>query len=153
MDELFAGLQASAFAQAMRTSTFLYPLANVLHVLGAMAFFAAVAAMDVKAFRSVSIDDLRDFIRKVRPFAFLAFLIQVASGAMLLAPEALHIFHNPVFRLKLIAIVIGLINVIVLEAAVRRPGVLISPAVKSAAGASLAIWLAVAALGRLTAYL
>ena len=41
MDDLLMGFEASGFAEAMRSSTFLYPLANVLHVLGALVFFAA----------------------------------------------------------------------------------------------------------------
>jgi hypothetical protein len=152
VDEALIALEGSELARTMRTSTFLFPLANVLHVLGAMAFFAAVAAMDVKAFRSRSLDEFRAFIRRLRPVAIAGFVLQVVTGVLLLAPEASHIGHNPAFRVKVAAILLGLLNVALLEAAARgaRPG--LSGAVRFSAALSAVLWLGTAAAGRLIAY-
>ena len=153
MDSLLAELQASGFAQTVRSSYFLYPLANVLHVLGALSFFAAVAAMDFKVFRAHGVAEARSFITRVRPVAIAAFLVQLVSGLTLLAPEATHIWHNPVFRLKALAIVLGLLNVIVLETVLFfRAAPDVPSAARLSAGFSLLIWLTTAALGRLIAY-
>jgi hypothetical protein len=153
LEELLTALQGSGFAALMRSSIFLYPLANVLHVLGALTFFAAVAAMDFKVFRSTGIADARSFINRVRPVAIGGLLVQIATGLMLLSPEATHIWHNPVFRLKLIAISAGLLNVILLEATLFfRASVDIPAFARLSAGFSLAVWLTTAALGRLIAY-
>lgn len=154
VDALFLALQESPFAGTMRGSLFLYPLANVLHVLGALGFFAAAAAMDVNVLRAPDLGAARAFIRRVRPIAVAAFLVQFASGAMLLAPEALHVWHNPLFRVKAAAIVIGLINVAILELAMARGGGRGAPggALRTSAAASLALWLGTAAAGRLIAY-
>jgi hypothetical protein len=153
VEAILAGLQGSGFAALMRGSTVLYPLANVLHVLGALTFFAAVAAMDFKVFRSTGIADARSFISRVRPVAIGGFLVQIATGVMLLAPEATHIWHNPVFRLKLIAIAVGLLNVLLLEATLFfRASVDIPSLARLSAGFSLAVWLTTASLGRLIAY-
>jgi hypothetical protein len=151
MDVVLAGLQDSAFAQAMRSSVFLYPLANVLHVLGALTFFAAVAAMDFRVLGGSGVAGARAFITRVRPVAVAAFAVQLATGLMLFAPEATHIGHNPLFQLKLVAILIGLANVLVLEFAIRRADA-ISATVKASAVASLGLWLGVATAGRLIAY-
>ena len=152
MEDVLAGLQASGFAYTMRSSIFLYPVANVVHVLAALVFFATVAAMDVRVLTAQSADVARTFIRQVRPWAIVAFLAQVASGVMLLAPEATHIFHNPVFRLKLIAMLIGLLNVILLEVLMRRDGGAISAFMRGTAVVSIGAWLTTSALGRLIAY-
>jgi hypothetical protein len=151
-EEALIALEGSGLARAMRTSTFLYPLANVLHVLGAMTFFAAVATMDVRALGRGDLAGLRAFIGRIRPIAVAGFLVQLVTGAMLLAPEASHIGHNPAFRVKLAAILLGLINVAVLEAAARDMGPPVPAAVRIAALLSLALWLATAAAGRLIAY-
>jgi hypothetical protein len=151
MEAVLAALQDSGFAQAMRSSVFLYPLANVVHVLGALTFFAAVAAMDFRILGRSGVAGTRAFIARVRPIAVAGFLVQAATGLMLFAPEASHIGSNPVFRLKVLAILIGLANVLVLEIAIRRPAG-ISGAVKTSAVASLALWLGTATLGRLIAY-
>ena len=153
MEGLLAGLEASGFAAEMRRSTFLYPLANVVHILAALVFFAAVAAMDFRVFRATTVANARAYIDRVRPVAIGAFLFQVASGLMLLAPEASHIWHNPVFRVKLVAIAVGLANVLLLEVLIRRQGrETLSRSATATASVSLVVWLTVAALGRLIAY-
>jgi hypothetical protein len=152
METLLAALQGTGFAAAMRGSIFLYPVANVVHVLAALTFFAAVAAMDVKVLRTNSVSDARAFIDRVRPVAIAAFVVQAGSGLMLLAPEAIHIWHNPVFKLKVAAILLGLANVIVLEILLRRDGAELSRLAKAAAVVSLVVWLSTATLGRLIAY-
>jgi hypothetical protein len=154
METLLATLGASPLAAAMRTSLFLYPLANVIHVLAALSFFAAVAAMDVKLLRAGSIGEARAFIGRVRPYAAIALIVQIASGVLLFAPEATHIWHNPVFLLKLVLVAIALANVVVLEVLIRRGGgeAARTGAAKSSAVVSLGLWLSVAAAGRLIAY-
>ena len=151
IEPLLADLQASAFAETMRSAVYLYPLANLLHVLGAMCFFAAVAAMDVKLLSAVPRAEVRAFIAKVRPAAILGFLVQAVTGAMLLAPEATHIGHNPAFRIKVASILLGLVNVAIVEIALRRrPN---NPrAGRISAVVSLLAWLGAAAGGRLIAY-
>jgi hypothetical protein len=151
MEALLAGLQASALADAMRNSVFIYPLANVLHVLGALCFFAAVAAMDVRILSHPSLAGTRAFIARVRPVAFAGLAVQLVTGAMLLAPEATHIGHNPAFQAKVAAILLGLLNVALLEILIRRSEI-VTAAGRASAAASLAFWLATAAAGRLIAY-
>jgi len=153
MEGPLLALEQSGFAAAMRSSLFLYPLANVVHILAALTFFASVAAMDFRVFGAKTVANARVFIDRVRPVAIVAFLVQAGSGVMLLAPEATHIWHNPVFRVKLVAIAVGLANVVVLEVLIRRPRQeAVTGAARGAAGVSLAAWLTVATLGRLIAY-
>lgn len=150
MEPLLLALQESGLAQAMRSSVFLYPAANVLHVLGALTFFAAVAAMDFRVLSHSATAGTRAFIDRVRPVAIAGLVVQLATGVMLLSPEATHIGHNPAFRLKVLAILLGLANVLVLEIAIRKGGV--TGLVRASAVASLALWLSTAAAGRLIAY-
>lgn len=153
MEGILAAVEASAFGATMRRSVWLFPVANVLHVLGAMVFFALVAAMDVVVLRR-TVARARVVIARLRPIAFMGLLVQIVTGIMLFAPEASHIGVNPAFQLKLVAIVLALINVAVLEMILRSaaadrgtPNL-----ARSAAAASLLFWLSVAALGRLIAY-
>lgn len=153
MGELLLALEHSGFAAEVRRSLFLYPLANVIHIVAMLVFFAAVAAMDIRVFRATTVANARTFIRRVRPVAIVGFLFQAGSGVMLLAPEASHIWMNPVFAIKLVAIAIGLLNIVVLEVLIRRDGAeTVSGGVRTTAAVSLASWLAVASLGRLIAY-
>jgi hypothetical protein len=154
MEALLAALEQSPFAASMRMSVFLYPVANVVHVLGALIFFAAVAAMDVRLLTAPSIDAARAFIGRVRPVAIAGFLVQLVTGVMLLAPEATHLWHNPVFAWKIGAIVFGLLNVIAVDVLVRRgwPAMKVPAAVAVGAVLSIGAWLGTATAGRLMAY-
>jgi hypothetical protein len=147
-------LEASALSQTLRRSVWLYPVVNVSHVLGLMAFFAAVAAMDVKALRSSNPAELRGFIDRLRPVAILLLAVLVITGLLLFLPEASHIAHNTVFQAKLAVIGLALLNVLVLQKALggAAPAAAIPGSVRLTALASLVLWLAVATLGRLIAY-
>ncbi|MDT8854614.1 hypothetical protein RNZ50_06130 [Paracoccaceae bacterium Fryx2] len=154
MEGLLAGLEASGVAGEMRRSVWLYPLANVVHVTGLMLFFASVAAMDIVAMRERSVSAIRSFVARVRPLAVLFLLVQIGTGVMLFLPEAGHIAVNPVFQVKVLAILLALGNVVWLERMLRGASLGAVPTLQMrlAAGVSLLLWLGVAALGRLIAY-
>jgi hypothetical protein len=107
--------------------------------------------MDMRVLSRAPLAGTRAFIDRVRPVAVAGFLAQATTGVMLLSPEATHIGQNPAFQLKVLAILLGLANVLVLETAVRRTGA-IGGTAKASAAASLALWLSTAAAGRLIAY-
>jgi hypothetical protein len=152
VEQLLAALQDSGFAAYVRQSVFLYPLANVTHVLAVLAFFASVAAMDLRLLGVFGGVPAGKLIGRLRPVAAAAFALIVATGLTLFAPEAEAIGRNPAFRLKLVAILIALGNVWLNARAVRRNGDG-APLVRATAALSLALWLMVAAAGRLIAYL
>lgn len=147
-------IEASALAQTLRRSVWLYPLANILHVLGLMGFFATVAAMDVKAIRGPRVADIRAFLTRIRPLAVVLLLVQVITGILLFLPEASHIAWNRAFQIKLATILLALLNILAFEAVLARMSQMARPRLilRLTAGTSLALWLAVAALGRLIAY-
>jgi len=153
LDGVPALLEASALGIAIRSSTWIYPTVNVLHVLGVIVLFAIVAAMDVRIL-VYGADGARAFIARLRPWAAAALALMLATGFLLFVPEATHIGGNPVFRIKLSLIAVAILNVAILEIALRRDRAAgpIPIAAKGAALASLALWLSVAALGRLIAY-
>ena len=154
MQEFLVAIEASNAGGAIRTSIWLYPVANVLHVLCTMSFFAAVAAMDVKVWRAATTAEIRSFIRCVRPYAIVFFALQSVSGLTLFLPEASHTGHNAAFQLKLVAILLALANVAALESVLGRTtaSAVPSPGLRASAAASLALWLTVATFGRLIAY-
>jgi uncharacterized membrane protein len=150
--ELLAALQDSGYGALVRQSVFLYPLANVTHVLAVLVFFAGVAAMDLRlvgAFKGVPAEAL---IARLRPVAVVALLVVAVTGLTLFVPEAVAIARNPAFQLKLVAIGLALANVWLNAAALRKHGDG-APLVRATAGLSLVLWLMVAAGGRLIAYL
>ncbi len=151
MTAFLAALQDSAYAAYARESVFLYPIANVTHVLAVLVFFAAVAAMDLRLLGVFGGTPARTVVARLRPVAFVALAVIAATGSTLFVTEAVATGRNPAFQLKLLAIALGLVNVGVNEWLLRRRGEGSAMARLSAA-LSLVLWLTVAACGRSIAY-
>jgi hypothetical protein len=155
---IFQALEGSAFGAGIRQSIWLYPLANVGHVVAVVVFFASVAVMDERLAGGLSALAPAAVLRGARRAAMVAFAFVAITGSMLFAAEASHLALNPVFLTKVGLIALGLANIAFFEFALKRQ-VLLSPAaaplptaVRASAFASLAVWLAVVACGRSIAY-
>ena len=144
MEHLWQALQQSGLAGHIRQSEFIYPAANVLHVVGVIAFYGLVAAMDLTL---LARSGGAAMSQALRPWAIGALLLVAAAGFMLFAADAVAVAANPAFRLKLLLIMLAIINFAVhlctSDAALQR----------TTAVVSLLAWLAVAALGRYIAYI
>jgi hypothetical protein len=151
-------IEQSAPAAAIRGSTWLYPLINVIHILGLLAFFSAVVAMDVRLLGGFARIPIATVMRPCRRAAALALIIQAVSGAFLFAPEARAIATNDAFLAKMLMLALALANAGAVFVVWQRvletlPGGAPVPAgVRLAAGVSLGAWVSVAVLGRLIAY-
>ena len=151
MEPVWQALQESGFGVHVRNAVWLYPVANVLHVLAVMGFFALVAMMDARLIGSSGRGGARDTVRRLRPWALALFLLVAATGFILLTPEAVPIAANPAFQLKALALLLALVNVAINLLLLRRPGE-VTMAARVTAALSLILWLGVAALGRSIAY-
>lgn len=155
---VFQALETSGAGAAIRGSVWVYPVANVGHVLAVVVFAAAVAVMDVRLLGAFAAAPPGDVVRAARRVALGAFAFVVLSGAVLFTAEATHLILNPVFQTKLILIALGLINVLAFELVSRRrlagfpPHMPLPLAARAAGFLSLALWLAAVACGRSIAY-
>ncbi|RAI46047.1 DUF6644 family protein [Rhodoplanes roseus] len=151
MSGFLAALEASGLAAQVRGSSVLYPAANVIHVVAVLVFFAAVAAMDLRILRVLRGPPPARVVARLRPVAIAMLVLIAASGALLFLPEATRMGPNPAFLAKLAVIGLAMANLAANDWALRH-GAERSALARTTAAASLALWLGVAALGRLIAY-
>jgi hypothetical protein len=155
---IFVALEQSGFAAAIRQSPWLYPAANVGHIISLMVFAGAIAVMDVRLLGGLSATAPAPLLARARNFALAALAGMAVTGSLLFSAEASHLALNPVFQLKAALVAAGLINVAIYEfwakAAVEHVASNASmPTRAKVTGAlSLVIWIAVAACGRSIAY-
>ena len=152
-------LEQSGTGQAIRQSVWLYPAANVAHVVGLAVFAGALAVMDLRLLGAFAATRPADVILPARRAAIVALLIQIGSGACLFVAEASHIAQNPVFLAKMALVSCGLLlalavhrslSLYLLDAVAHEP---IPLGFKAVASISLALWPVVAGLGRFIAYI
>ncbi len=155
--QILIAIEQSGLGQAIRQSVWLYPAANVLHVVSVVSFTAAVAVMDFALLGWLGYSNLV-LARRARQAAVALFVLVVATGLMLFIAEASHVALNRVFQLKLLFIALAGTNALLLgrrvlaDEAGEETTEVTATSARIAAVLSLGAWLAVVALGRLIAY-
>jgi len=151
-------LETSGFAQAMRHWLWLYPIVEIVHIVGFVILVGAAFMFDARLLgrsRAVPVSALE---RHLLPWARWSLLLVVPTGAMMFTAHATEMAENPAFRLKLILVVAAFLNAAVFH---RWPFRTVSdwdtevagPSAARLAGiVSLALWTSVIACGRLIAY-
>jgi hypothetical protein len=145
-------LEHSSLGAAARGSAWLYPAANMSHVLGAALLVGAIATLDIQVLRGAK--HIGIIARAVAPVAALGLALQVASGLVLLSADAMPVVVNPAFQFKMAMFALGLINVFAFRWRFRSGFAADAPLDGAAwfAALSLASWLLVLLAGRFIAY-
>jgi hypothetical protein len=146
-------LEHSALGEAARGTGWLYPLANMAHVLGAALLLGAIATFDIHVLRRAG--GARLVARAVIPIAAFGLVIQAASGLVLLSADAMPVVVNPAFQFKMAMLALGLLNVALFR---WRFGTALNKDIPldgahGLAAVSLASWTLVLLAGRFIAYL
>jgi hypothetical protein len=155
---IFAALQESDFAAAIRQSLWIYPFANVGHIIALTCFAGAIAVMDLRLLGAFAATAPGRVIGGARRVAMVAFAGLAATGFLLFSAEAGHVAVNPVFQFKVALIGAGLANIAIYEVATRRiveslpPGAPMPATARMAGLVSLTLWIVVAGCGRSIAY-
>jgi hypothetical protein len=144
-------LEQSSLGTAARGSGWLYPAANLSHVLGAALLVGAIATFDIQVLRRAP--DTGAIVRAVTPVAAFGLVLQVVSGMVLLAADAMPVVVNPAFQFKMAMFAVGLVNIAVFRRRFGRRGTGAGADAVPLAAISLASWVLVLLAGRFIAYL
>jgi hypothetical protein len=147
-----AAVEASALGQFARGSGWVYPAANLVHLLGLVLLVGGIGIVDLRlagAFRSLPIVAL---LRALTPLALAGLVCMALSGPILFAADASSLVRSDYFQIKLVLIAIALANAALFRRLWAPATPEVTPLLRSLAVGSVALWLTIAALGRLIAY-
>jgi hypothetical protein len=137
-------------------SPWVYPIANVAHLLGLVMLVGGIGVVDLRVaglWRRIALAPL---VRALTPVAVVGIAIQAASGTILFAADGAALARSGVFHLKLVLIALALANALAFRLMwQRRIETWSEPppiAARAMAGGSLLLWLWIGTLGRLIAY-
>jgi hypothetical protein len=156
--QFLIALEQSGLGAAIRQSTWAYPAANVGHIVALTLFAAAVAIMDLRMLGAFAATVPARIVYPARRAAMLGLAMMALTGTILFTAEASHVAMNRVFQVKAALIGLGILNALLiagpaLAKLAELPGHDTLPGrARLAAAISLAIWVSVAACGRLIAY-
>jgi hypothetical protein len=152
-------LEGSAVAIAMRQWLWLYPIVEIVHIVGFVILVGAAVMFDLRLLgfsRQLPVADLAQHLLR---WARLSLLLIVPAGVLMFMAHATEMAENPAFRLKLLLIVVAGLNAAGFHRgpfqSVRNwnQNVAIPVTAKAAAVLSLFLWVGVIACGRMLAYL
>jgi hypothetical protein len=151
-------LETTRLAVAMRQWLWLYPIVEIVHIVGFVVLVGSAVMFDLRLLglsRGLPVSAMADHLLR---WARLALLLVVPSGSLMFVAHATEMAVNPAFRLKLVLIGAALLNAGLFH---RWPFRAVGdwetelPApwpAKLAGGLSLTLWIGVIACGRLLAY-
>ena len=151
-------LETSGFAVAMRQWQWLYPIVEIVHILGFVILVGSAFMFDVRLLglsRALPVTSLE---RHLLRWARASLVLIVPSGVAMFVAHATEMAVNPAFQLKLLLIALAVANAAVFHRvpfrSVDRWDIeAASPPLARVAGAlSLVLWTGVIACGRLLAY-
>lgn len=152
-------LETSPLGDALRQSLWLYPLVEVMHILGLALLVGSIVAFDLRLLGAraplLPADALS---RLLLPVAVTGFALTVPTGLLLFTAEATALIGNPAFLLKMALLALALANIAVFHSRAGRRMTVWSLAdrpplaARLAGAASLTLWIAILACGRLIAY-
>lgn len=150
------GLETSAFGAWARGSSYAYPAANLVHLLGLIMLIGAIGVLDLRlagAWRRLPAASLS---KALTPVAVSGLALIIPSGFVMFAADAGPLLKSGMFQRKLAFIALALANAAAFRAIWLRHlpswDATAPVAARAMAAGSAALWLIVAAFGRLIAY-
>ena len=154
----FEWLEHTALAIFVRDSLWLFPMIEIVHILGFTVLVGSAVMFDLRLLgiaRGVGIVDAANLLL---PWSRRALIAVIPSGVLLFITQAAALSTNSVFGLKLILIGLAGANALFFHRFTFRmvsqwPRSKTPASARAAAVVSLVLWTAVITCGRLIAYL
>ncbi len=121
MLEFCQWLDQTAVGSTIRQSLWLFPAIETVHLLGMAALVGTITVLDLRLLgwampqRRVS-----EVVPRLLPWAWLGFGVQVVTGVLLFSSEAVKIYGNPAFRLKMLLLLLAGIQALMFQTVVSR---------------------------------
>ena len=152
-------LETTRLAAAMREWLWLYPIVEILHIIGLAVLVGAAALFDLRLLGLSSSIRVTALAAHLLPWARRCLLLIVPTGLMMFSAHATEMANNPAFQLKMGLLIAAGLNAAIFHAGVFRTVAAwdvkspAPPAARVSAIFSLCLWAGVITCGRLLAYL
>ena len=103
-------LEATAAATAMRQSLWLYPIVEILHIIGFVILVGSAAMFDLRLLGLSRELPVTGMERHLLTWARASVLLIVPTGGLMFVAHATEFAGNPAFRLKLLFLVLAGLN-------------------------------------------
>ena len=159
IDAALRWLQMTPVAKTISENEIIFPWIESIHVLAIVIVVGSISIVDLRLLGVASLDRaVRRLMGDVLPLTWTAFAVAAVTGSLLFSSDAFNYGHNFFFRGKLILLCLAGLNMALFHAVgaedIARWGATrqTPPGAKAAGAASLVVWAAVVACGRLIGF-
>jgi len=148
-------LEQTSVGAGIRESLWLFPAIETVHLLGMAVLMGTVGVFDLRLLgwmlRRERVSKLR---RRLLPWTWAGFAVQVVTGVLLFSSEAVKVYTNPAFRLKMLLIFLAGVHALIFHWTVYRnvaswdDSAVLPIGAKVAGLVSILLWIGVVAAGR-----
>jgi uncharacterized protein DUF6644 len=154
----FEWLYEQPWATALRESENAYPLIETVHVLSIAVIVGTVVAVDSRVLGLIlKTEPVTRVARALLPATWYGFLIMSLTGVPLFAAQAIQLYSNPAFRLKILLLALAGSNALLFHRTTYRTvgdwdyANTAPISARAFAVTSIALWSAIIVSGRLIA--
>lgn len=151
-------IEALPLARMMRESLWAYPIVETIHIVGFVILVGSVVMFDLRVLGLSKGISVRALSRHLLPWSLAALVLIVPTGFLMFTAHASDFLANRTFQLKMGLLMLAGINAIAFRTGPYQ-GVLhwdvgsrAPVGARLSVAASIVIWIAIIACGRLLAY-
>jgi hypothetical protein len=148
-------LEHTSVAAAVRESLWLFPAIETLHLLGMAVLVGSITAFDLRLLGwMLRRERVSALAGRLLPWSWAGFAVQLVTGALLFASEAVKVYPNPAFRLKMLLLFFVGLHALIFHLSVYRnvaswDDTEVLPVGPKVAGfVSILLWIGIVAAGR-----
>lgn len=141
-------LESTPVGAAVRQSIWLFPIVETTHTVGIVLMAGTIAVVDLRLLGvALRREPVSDVLQQVLPWTWAGFVLMFATGALLVASEAVKLYSSLFFRIKLALLIVAGVNMLVFHRSRSTPA-----RAKLAGALSLTCWIGIIAMGRAIGY-
>jgi hypothetical protein len=147
---LFQWFEASLLGDAVRTSLWLFPVIESVHLLGLCLLGGSLLVVDLRMLGwGLRDQPIARLARHARPYLVTSVVVLLVTGTLLFLSEAVKCYYNDAFWVKILTLPVALAYTFTVRQRVASdPGLETSARSRTLALGSLGLWFTVAAAGR-----
>jgi len=146
----FQWCEAMWLGNAIRTSLWLFPVIEAVHLLGLCVLGGTVLIVDLRMLGfGLKRHTIAQLARDARPWLITSLVVMLATGTALFLSESVKCYYSQSFWIKIITIPLAIVFTFTIRDWTTRSGALdANGRTRVVALASLTLWFVIAAAGR-----
>jgi len=114
-------LEETYVGGSIRQSLWLFPAIETVHLIGMALLVATITVVDLRLLGWTRRSErMSEVAGRLLPWAWVGFAVQVITGVLLFSSEAVKVYGNPAFRLKLVLIFLAALHALLFRWTVYR---------------------------------